>query len=75
MEFIDCLNRKIGLSDERWNHITDRIKSGDVIWKTNKIVGFTILNFEKRFEQLNKAETLPIIATFAQIDKAIEAEG
>lgn len=43
--------------------------------KTNKIVGFTILNFEKRFDHLNKSETLPITATFAQIDKAIEAEG
>ncbi len=43
--------------------------------KTNKIVGFTILNFEKRFEHLNKSETLPITATFSQIEKAIEAEG
>jgi hypothetical protein len=43
--------------------------------KTNKIVGFTILNFEKRFEHLNKSETLPITATFAQIGKAMEAEG
>ena len=23
MEFIDCFNRKFGLSDERWNHIID----------------------------------------------------
>ena len=43
--------------------------------KSKKIVGFTILNFEKRFENLNKSETLPITATFAQIDRAIEAEG
>lgn len=43
--------------------------------KTNKIIGFIILNFEKRFEHLNKSETLPITATFAQIGKVIEAEG
>ena len=23
MEYIDCFNRKFGLSDERWNHIID----------------------------------------------------
>jgi len=34
--------------------------------KTKKIVGFTILNFEKRFEHLSKSETLPITATFAR---------
>jgi hypothetical protein len=33
------------------------------------------LNFEKRFEHLKKAETLPITATFAEIGKAMEAEG
>lgn len=43
--------------------------------KTKEIVGFTILNFEKRFEHLNKSETLPITATFAQIGKAAKAEG
>ncbi len=43
--------------------------------KTKEIVGFTILNFEKRFEHLDRSETLPITATFAQIDKAIETEG
>jgi hypothetical protein len=41
----------------------------------DKIIGFIILNFEKRFEHLNKSEKLSITATIAQIDKAIEAEG
>jgi len=71
----DVLDISIGepkgaISNEMSNDIVMRINP-----KTNKIVGFTILNFENRFEHLNKAETLPIIATFAKIDKAIEAEG
>jgi uncharacterized protein YuzE len=61
---------KKALSKELGNDIIMRINP-----KTKEIVGFTILNFEKRFEHLNKSETLPITATFAQIDKAIEAEG
>ena len=42
---------------------------------TDEIIGFTILNFEKRFEHLNSSETLPIAATFSHISKALEAEG
>ncbi len=42
--------------------------------KTKEIVGFTILNFEKRFEHGEKEETLPITATFAQVE-GMEAEG
>ena len=42
--------------------------------KTKEIVGFTILNFQKRFEHRDKGETLPITATFAQVE-GMEAEG
>jgi len=42
--------------------------------KTKEMVGFTILNFEKRFEHRAKEETLPITATFAQVE-GVEAEG
>lgn len=42
--------------------------------KTKEIVGFTILNFEKRFEHRDREETLPITATFEQIE-GMEAEG
>jgi len=42
---------------------------------TDEIVGFTILNFEERFEHLDSSETLHIAATFSQISKALEAEG
>ncbi len=42
---------------------------------TKEIVGFTILNFEKRFEHLDTSETLPIAATFSDISKALKAEG
>ena len=42
---------------------------------TDEIVGFTILNFEERFEHLDSSETLPIAATFSHISKALEAEG
>jgi len=41
--------------------------------KTKEIVGFTILNFEKRFEHLDVSETLPINARFSPIGNAIEA--
>lgn len=43
--------------------------------KTEEIVGFTILNFEKGFEHLDSSETLPIGATFSHISRALEAEG
>jgi uncharacterized protein YuzE len=71
----DVLDISIGkpkkaISKEIENDIVVRLDP-----KTNKIVGFTILNFEKRFEHMNKSETLPITATFSQIEKAIEAEG
>jgi hypothetical protein len=36
--------------------------------KTKEIMGFTILNFEKRFEH-EREETLPITATFAQVEE------
>ena len=42
--------------------------------KTKEIVGFTILNFEKRFEHKAGSETLPITATFGQTEE-LEAEG
>jgi hypothetical protein len=42
--------------------------------ETKEIVGFSILNFEKRFERMERSETLPITATFEQVDKCIEAD-
>ncbi|NJD51889.1 MAG: DUF2283 domain-containing protein [Candidatus Methanoperedens sp.] len=71
----DVLDIAIGMpigaiSKEIGNDILMRVDP-----KTKEIVGFTILNFEKRFEHLKKAETLPITATFAEISKAMEAEG
>ncbi len=32
--------------------------------KTNDIVGFTILNFEKRFQTMPMKQTLPVIGKF-----------
>jgi len=32
--------------------------------KTKKILGFMILNFEKKFDRTHKIETLPIIGDF-----------
>ncbi len=60
---------KAAISKEIGNDIVVRIDP-----KTKEIVGFTILNFEKRFEHVDKSETLPITATFAQVE-GIEAEG
>ena len=42
---------------------------------TDEIVGFTILNYEERFEHLDSSETLPIASTFSHISKALEAKG
>lgn len=60
---------KTAISKEIGNDIVVRIDP-----KTKEIVGFTILNFEKRFEHGDKSETLPITATFAQVE-GIEADG
>lgn len=60
---------KKAISRELDNDIVVRIDP-----KTKEIVGFTILNFEKRFEHRAKEETLPITATFAQVE-GVEAEG
>ncbi len=70
----DVLDIAIGkpekaISRELNNDIVVRIDP-----KTKEIVGFTILNFEKRFEHRDKGETLPITATFAQIE-SVETEG
>ncbi|MCZ7381485.1 MAG: DUF2283 domain-containing protein [Candidatus Methanoperedens sp.] len=62
-------NPKGAISEEIGNDIVVRIDP-----KTKEIVGFTILNFEKRFEHVHRSETLPITATFAQ-DEGMEAEG
>jgi len=51
------------ISRELENDIVVRIDP-----KTKEIVGFTILNFEKRFEHKARSETLPITATFGQIE-------
>lgn len=42
--------------------------------KTMEIVGFTILNFEKRFENKDKSETLPITAVFEKAGNYAKAE-
>ncbi|MBU4373749.1 MAG: DUF2283 domain-containing protein [Euryarchaeota archaeon] len=60
---------KEAISKEIGNDIVMRIDP-----KTKKIVGFTILNFEKRFEHMAMAETIPITATFVQVE-GMEAEG
>ena len=69
----DSLDIAIGepekaISREIGNDIVVRVKPD-----TGEVVGFTILNFEKRFEHLNSSETLPITATFTEIGKALEA--
>ena len=69
----DSLDIAIGepekaISREIGNDIVMRVEP-----ETGEIVGFTILNFEKRFEHLNRSETLPITATFSEIGKALEA--
>lgn len=61
---------KEAISKEIGNDVVMRIDP-----KTKEIVGFTILNLEKRFEYLDRSETLPITATFTEIGKRIEAEG
>ncbi|KAF5426152.1 Protein of unknown function (DUF2283) [Candidatus Methanomarinus sp.] len=71
----DVLDITIGepsdaISKELGNDIVMRLDT-----KTKEVVGFTILNFEKRFEHLNASETLPIAATFSHISKVLEAEG
>ncbi|VVB96320.1 Uncharacterised protein [uncultured archaeon] len=60
---------KGAISKEIGNDIIMRIDP-----KTKEIVGFTILNFEKRFEHMKRSETLPITATFAQ-SESMKAEG
>ncbi len=52
---------KEAISKEIGNDIVLRIDQ-----KTKEIVGFTILNFEKRFEHMDRSETLPIAATFTR---------
>ena len=69
----DSLDIAIGepekaISREIGNDIVMRVEP-----ETGEVVGFTILNFEKRFEHLNRSETLPITATFTEIGKALEA--
>lgn len=59
----EAISREIG------NDIVVRIDP-----KTKEIIGFTILNFEKRFEHKEKGETLPITATFTEVE-GMEAEG
>lgn len=66
---IAIVRPKGAISKEIGNDIIMRIDP-----KTKEIVGFTILNFEKRFEHMKRSETLPITATFAQIG-SMEAEG
>lgn len=60
---------KEAISKEIGNDIVVRIDP-----KMKEIVGFTILNFETRFEHMDRSETLPITATFVQVE-GIEAEG
>lgn len=71
---VDVLDIAIGkpkeaISREIGNDVIIRIDP-----KTKEIVGFTILNFEKRFEHMARSETLPITATFCQTEE-LEVEG
>ncbi len=71
----DVLDITIGkprkaISREIGNDVVIRIDP-----KTKEILGFTILNFEKRFEHRDKSETLPITAIFEQVGDAAEVEG
>lgn len=59
---------KRAISREIGNDVLVRIDP-----ETKEIVGFTILNFEKRFEHLRRPETLPITAVFSQAGET-EAE-
>ncbi|MCX9010041.1 MAG: hypothetical protein OIN66_02860 [Candidatus Methanoperedens sp.] len=43
--------------------------------ETKEVVGFTILNFEKRFERRGTSETLTLTAVFEQVSDAAEAKG
>ncbi len=60
---------KKAISREIGNDVIIRIDP-----ETKDIVGFTILNFEKRFEHKAMSETLPITATFSQTE-GLEAKG
>ncbi len=60
---------KVAISKEIGNDVIIRVDP-----RTKEIVGFMILNFEKRFERKVRSETLPITATFEQIEE-LEAEG
>lgn len=66
---VDVLDIAIGkpkeaISREIGNDVIIRIDP-----TTKEIVGFTILNFEKRFERTARSETLPITATFCQTEE------
>ncbi len=66
---VDVLDIAIGepreaISKEIDNDVIIRIDP-----KTKEIVGFIILNFEKRFEHIVDSETLPVTATFAQVEE------
>ena len=66
----DTLDISIGnptdaVSRELENDIVVRIDPA-----TKKIIGFTILNFEKRFRHLGSEEILPINADFSQLSES-----
>lgn len=69
----DVLEIAIGESREAISREVDNDIIVRIDPKTDEIIGFTILNFEKRFEHLDVSETLPITATFSQIGNAIKA--
>lgn len=50
---------KKAISQELGNDVLVRVSL-----KTNKIIGFTILNFEKRFKLKKESQSLPIEAEF-----------
>jgi uncharacterized protein YuzE len=41
--------------------------------KTGKIVGFMMLNFEKRFTKLGREESIPVTAVFSAVRKGSSA--
>jgi len=71
----DILDIAIGEPSEAMSKELDNDVIMRINPKTKEIMGFTILNFEKRFECLENSETIPIAATFSHIGKALEIEG
>jgi len=62
-------NPQTAISQELENDVVVRVDP-----QTHKIVGFTILNFEKRFTHLATAEKVPIDAAFSQMNESSQTQ-